>query len=104
MARLFWKLFLKLNGWNTEVLFPNNIKKAVVIVGPHTSSWDFIFGLAYRSVSKIKHSKFLGKSQLFKWPYGFIFRWLGGIPVDRKSKHNLVDQVAEVFNEKMSFY
>ena len=103
MARFFWILFLKLKGWNTKVLFPHSIKKAVVIVGPHTSNWDFIFGLAFRSVSKIKHSKFLGKSQLFKWPYGFIFRGLGGIPVDRKSKHNIVEQVANEFYKHDEF-
>lgn len=103
MARLFWIIFLKLNGWNTDVLFPKIIKKAVVIVGPHTSSWDFVIGIAYRSVSRIKHSKFLGKSQLFKWPYGFIFRSLGGIPVDRKSNHNIVEQVAELFNKNDEF-
>ena len=103
MARLFWIFFLKCNGWNTKVLFPSSIKKAVVIVGPHTSNWDFIFGLAYRSVSKIKHSKFLGKSQLFKWPYGFIFRALGGIAVDRKSNHNIVEQVATEFNKSDEF-
>ena len=100
MGKLIWKLFLKCFGWNTKVLFPKHIKKAVVIVGPHTSNWDFVFGLAYRSVSEINHSKFLGKSQLFKWPYGFFFRWLGGIPVDRKQKHNVVEQVATIFNQE----
>lgn len=47
---------------------------------------------------KIKDGKYLGKAELFKAPFGFLFRWLGGTPVDRFSKHGVVDQVVEKFN------
>lgn len=103
MAYFFWKLFLKINGWNSDITFPKNIKKAVVIVAPHTSWWDFIFGLAYRSISKIKHTHFLGKAELFKWPFGWFFYWLGGTPVDRKSKQNIVEQITKEFNAHEHF-
>ncbi len=103
MFRLLWKLWLKLTGWNTDVQFPLHLKKMIIIVGPHTSSWDFIMGLAYRSVCRIHHSHFLGKSELFKKPFGFFFRWLGGTPVDRKGKHNIVEQVTDLFNKNEEF-
>lgn len=103
IGRLIWKSFLKISGWKTNIVFPKNINKAIIIVGPHTSAWDFIFGLAYRSISNIKHSHFLGKSELFKPPFGWFFKWLGGTPVDRKSKHNIVDQVVEKFNSNKKF-
>lgn len=99
----FWKLFLKLLGWNTHVVFPKHITKAVVIVAPHTSSWDFIIGLAYRSILQMKEAYFLGKDSLFKWPFGFIFRWLGGTPVDRFSSQNMVQQAAAKFAGKDYF-
>lgn len=101
--RLFWIWFLKIKGWNTQVSFPYKISKAVVIVAPHTSSWDFVIGLAYRSVLKLKHTHYLGKQELFKPPFGFIFRKLGGTPVDRFSKHNMVQQAAELFATKERF-
>lgn len=101
--RLFWIWFLKLKGWNTTVTFPKEIKKAVIIVAPHTSSWDFVIGLAYRSILGLQNTHFLGKQELFKPPLGFIFKWLGGTPVNRQSKENMVEQVAKKFEGKSSF-
>jgi 1-acyl-sn-glycerol-3-phosphate acyltransferase len=96
--RFFWKLYLKLGGWKAVNEFPQHIKKAVVIIAPHTSWKDFPMGIAFRSVLKINHSKYLGKEELFKGPFGFLFRWLGGTPVNRFSKQGVVDQVVEKFN------
>jgi 1-acyl-sn-glycerol-3-phosphate acyltransferase len=78
--------------------FPHHLKKAVVIVAPHTYWKDFLIGIAFRSVLKIKHAKYLGKAELFKGPFGFLFRCLGGTPVDRFSKHGVVEQVVEKYN------
>ena len=103
MFHFFWKLCLRIAGWNTDIPFPHHIKKMVIIVAPHTSTWDFPLGLAYRSVCRMKNTRFLGKAELFKPPFGFIFRWLGGTPVDRKSKQNVVEQVAEQFNKHDGF-
>ncbi len=75
----------------------------MVVVGPHTSSMDFIIGLAIRSTQRLQHIHFLGKAELFKPPFGFIFRWLGGYPVDRSSNHNMVDQVVALFNSHDTF-
>ncbi len=103
MFRWFWVLFLKLKGWKTTNSFPLNIKKCVIIVAPHTSSEDFLIGLALRSMYKINDAKFLGKAELFKPPFGFIFKWLGGVPVNRHSKQNLVEQVVALFNKHEIF-
>ena len=43
---------------------------------------------------------FLGKDSLFKPPFGFIFRWLGGVPVDRFSTNNVVDQTIAYFHKR----
>lgn len=98
MRRLFWIFLLKLNGWKTAIDFPAGLKKCVIIVAPHTSWQDFFIGLAYRSLLRLKYAKFLGKKELFDGAFGFLFRWLGGVPVDRFSKHNMVDQVVDLFN------
>jgi len=60
---------------------------------------DFPVGLAYRSIMRIGSAHYLAKKELFDSPFGFLFRWLGGIPVDRSSKHNLVDQVADILSK-----
>lgn len=102
--RWFWKIFLNTMGWRTDVAFPHHhLKKYVIIVAPHTSSWDFPIGLAYRSLLHMTHTHYLGKQELFKPPFGFIFRWLGGTPVDRSNHHNMVDEVAKLFDQHKEF-
>jgi 1-acyl-sn-glycerol-3-phosphate acyltransferase len=94
---------LKLMGWKSTGSFPHHLKKYVVIVAPHTSSWDFVIGLLFRKTLRLEHARFLGKHQLFRPPFGFFFRWLGGYPVDRTSSHNLVDQVVKIFDDHEEF-
>jgi 1-acyl-sn-glycerol-3-phosphate acyltransferase len=102
--KFIWRLFLKLIGWKTDLVFPyHHVRKYIVLIGPHTSNWDFLIGLAYRSILGMSKARFLGKKELFKPPFGFIFYALGGTPVDRTSKHNMVDEVAALFNKHDDF-
>jgi 1-acyl-sn-glycerol-3-phosphate acyltransferase len=101
--RLISKFILKLMGWKSVGSFPDHLKKYVVIVAPHTSGWDFVIGLLFRKALRLERAKYLGKHQLFKPPFGFFFRWLGGYPVDRSSSFNRVDQVVKIFNDYQEF-
>jgi 1-acyl-sn-glycerol-3-phosphate acyltransferase len=96
--RWIYRFLFRLSGWKTNGAFPSGLKKYIVAVGPHTSNWDFVVGIAARSVLRMKKTKFLGKSQLFRPPYGWLFRALGGYPVERSSQHDMVKQVVEIFN------
>lgn len=87
-------------GWNTRAEFPRGLKKCIIIVGPHTSWVDLIIGLGFRSVMRLRNARFLGKKELFDGPFGFFFRWLGGVPVDRFSQQNVVDQVVELIHRE----
>lgn len=102
MLRPFYLLLFKILGWKVTGEMPA-IPKFIVAVAPHTSNWDFPVGLAARSILRIKNAQFLGKSQLFKPPFGFFFRWLGGHPVDRSSSHDVVDQVVKIFSQHEKF-
>ncbi|MBX2913149.1 MAG: lysophospholipid acyltransferase family protein [Cyclobacteriaceae bacterium] len=97
MLRPLYLLVFKALGWKIQGAFPPDIKKYIVAVGPHTSNWDFMVGLAGRSILRIQKAKFLGKSTLFKPPFGWVFRMLGGYPVDRSQRHDMVAQVASLF-------
>lgn len=101
--RFIWNFLLWVTGWKIRGNYPYHLKKCVIIVAPHTSAWDFLLGLAVRSKLRLGHVRFLGKKELFDGPFGFFFRWLGGIPVDRSSAHNLVEQVVERFQNETSF-
>lgn len=86
------------SGWRFEGQLPN-LRKFVIIVAPHTSNWDFPIGVMAMFALGIRGT-FLGKDTLFKPPFGFIFRWLGGVPVDRSSKNNVVDQTIAYFEKR----
>ncbi|MDQ8155599.1 MAG: lysophospholipid acyltransferase family protein [Gemmatimonadota bacterium] len=98
LTRTIARLMLRLTGWRFEGQLPN-LHKFVIIVAPHTSNWDFPTGVQAMFALGIRGT-FLGKDTLFKPPFGFVFRWLGGIPVDRFSKNNVVDQTIAYFKAR----
>ena len=93
---------LSILGWKIVGWDMNALKKYVLIVIPHTSNWDFPLGLLIRSSIRLR-IHFVGKSSLFRWPFGGLFRRMGGYPVDRSKSHNYVDAVASIFKEKEEF-
>ena len=93
---------LRLWGFRIEGWKPPLEKKYIMIAIPHTSNWDFPLGLLVRKVINAD-IHFLGKSSLFKPPFGFLFYWLGGYPVYRSKSTNFVDSVAKVYDSKESF-
>jgi 1-acyl-sn-glycerol-3-phosphate acyltransferase len=101
--RVLCKWILNLMGWKPQGVFPYHLKKYVIIVAPHTSGWDFIIGVLFRKALRLEKAKYLGKKELFEPPFGFLFRWLGGYPVDRSISNNLVDEVVKVFNQHEEF-
>ena len=82
---------------------PADIRKCVVIVAPHTSYWDFVWGrLAFWEMCvKVK---FLIKQEVFVFPIGGLLRRMGGLPVNRKNSANMVEVIARMFTEQDSLY
>ena len=89
-------------GWKLIGDVPHHEKKYIIIVAPHTTNLDFIIGVLVRGILGF-NSKYLGKKSLFKAPFGWFFRMMGGYPVDRSRSTNLVDQVVEIFNNHEEF-
>ena len=90
-------------GWRVVDHRPRDLGSSIYVVAPHTSNWDFIVGVFARSIARLGHVKFLAKSSLFERPFGWIFRVLGGYPVDRNKNNNLVDQVVGFFRTEPGF-
>ena len=100
--RYFFSWIWKMMGWKIIGQPPADQPKYVIIVAPHTTNWDFVIGVMARSILGFD-SRFLGKKSLFRPPFGWFFRWMGGYPVDRNKSTNLVDQVVEIFQEHENF-
>ena len=92
------RLLLKLFGWRI-VGKPPDTPKYVIVFAPHTSNWDLPIGYAVAAAVKLAPS-WLGKHALFRPPFGALFRRIGGISVDRRSRNNAVDQVIQAFRER----
>ena len=89
-------------GWRVPNDFPSDIDKYIIIAAPHTSNWDFPIAVLTKFALG-KEINFIGKHTLFKPPFGFIFRALGGTPVDRSKSTNMVQALIDIFNEKDKF-
>ena len=81
---------LKVSRWQTVGTLPD-IPKFVMIAAPHTSNWDFpiMMFIAFKLRAKLY---WMGKDAIFSWPFGRLFKWLGGIPIDRSRANNVVAQ------------
>jgi len=98
LTRSFARAMLLATGWRFEGALPN-LRQFVIIVAPHTSNWDFPIGIMAMFALGVRGT-FLGKDTLFDPPFGFIFRWLGGVPVNRVSSHNVVEQTIAYFQAR----
>lgn len=92
--RFILKLFFYGTGWKISGGVDPAVRKAIFAVAPHWSNADFFTGLGTRAAMNRKIA-YLGKAELFHPPFGFIFRALGGIPVYRSQKQNLVESRVE---------
>lgn len=97
MLRPVYLLIFKLWGWKIIDQRPKDLGACIYVVAPHTSNWDFLVGLCVRSIARLGNVRYLAKKQLFVPPFGWFFRALGGVPVDRSRSTNLTDQVVGYF-------
>lgn len=104
MIKYFCRFCLKIWGF-TIVGDPSiAINKKMYAVYPHTSNWDFVLGILIKGAIPLDVN-YVGKDSLFRFPYGWIFRWMGGIPVKRDKSTNFVDMMAEQYKkyDRLSF-
>ena len=99
MKKLIGKFFIKLMGWKIDPSLPTEIHRCVLVMGPHTSNWDYFIGMmAFWGIYHIDLKQLI-KSELFFPPLGWILKGMGGIPVYRKSKNNMTSTIAKMYGE-----
>jgi 1-acyl-sn-glycerol-3-phosphate acyltransferase len=81
--------FLKLAGWKIQGTLPPGAEKSVLIAAPHTSNWDLPYTLMVAFSLRLT-VYWMGKEQIFRFPFRGLMMWLGGIPVQREKSNNLV--------------
>lgn len=86
-------------GWRIKGFMNPDVKKCIIIVVPHTSWMDFIVGVFTRGIIGLEMN-FVAKKELFVFPFGTYFKWMGGTPLNRQKTENKVDAIAAIFDEK----
>jgi len=81
--------YLKLAGWKVLGNLPPEAQRSVFIAAPHTSNWDLPYTLMVAFVLRL-NVHWMGKASIFRFPFGGLMRWLGGMAVDRSKANNLV--------------
>ena len=99
-----FKLLFRLGRWKITHFLPANIKKCVIVAAPHTSNWDFMYGIGAIHVMKLK-MRFTIKKEWMRFPFAGIMDSLGALPIDRTAiktgeKRGTVDAVADLFGTR----
>lgn len=90
---------LRLGGWRMEGDWPD-MDKLLILVAPHSSVWDGIWGLAAKLALGVD-LHIMAKAELFRGVNGLflgrLLRWLGAMPIDRHAANGVVGQSVAAF-------
>jgi 1-acyl-sn-glycerol-3-phosphate acyltransferase len=89
------KTLLDALGWTIVGEVPS-VRKFVLVAAPHTSNWDFLYALACTTALELP-VRWLGKDALFRGPQRRVLEALGGIPVDRSKRNDMVRGMVHAF-------
>jgi 1-acyl-sn-glycerol-3-phosphate acyltransferase len=94
---LYQFIFFRIMGWKILGSIDKNIKKCVLMVMHHTSWHEFYLGIFTRGITQIP-MHYIAKKELFGFPFGWYFAWMGGKPIDRTKNLNKVEAISKIFD------
>lgn len=100
--KLLAKFIFWITGWKIAANNAYKVNKMVTIAAPHTSNWDLLYARAAFYLMGIPVN-YTVKKELFFFPLGWLLKALGGIPIDRKAKGNMVDKMAALYENYDTF-
>ena len=93
--RWFAATWLRMLGWKLVGRFPDE-KQLLIVVAPHSSAWDALYGLLIKVAAGID-IRFMAKREAFWFPLGLLLKGLGAIPIDRRAAHGVVGETVAGF-------
>lgn len=102
MLRRFSRLLLALLGWKVFEPPGSRPPKAVLIEYPHTSNWDAFYGL-FANFALGADVHWMAKDVAFRWPFAGLMKRLGGVPINRRERSNVVAQMVGQFAVRERF-
>lgn len=95
-------IYYKVLGWKSEVTV-SDFDKCINCAAPHTSNWDLLYGKLFINAIG-RESGFLMKKEWFFFPLGYLFRWMGGIPVERNKRTSMVEAMVQRIKKMDKFH
>ncbi len=80
-------------GWRVNGELPN-VPKMVAIGAPHATNFDVVVGLTLVVGLGVRIS-WMAKHTVFKRPFATIMQRLGGLPINRTARFNVVEQMVQ---------
>lgn len=99
---LYKFIFFRLMKWRIIGQIKEETKKCILLVVPHTSWHDFYIGVFSRGIIK-KQMNFVAKKELFIFPFGYYFRWMGGAALNRDKNEDKVKAIVKIFENTEEF-
>jgi 1-acyl-sn-glycerol-3-phosphate acyltransferase len=93
--RWFAATWLRMLGWKLVGRFPDE-KQLLIVVAPHSSAWDALYGLLIKVAAGID-IRFMAKREAFWFPLGLLLKAFGAIPIDRRAAHGVVGETVAGF-------
>jgi 1-acyl-sn-glycerol-3-phosphate acyltransferase len=103
MQKIAHFVLCRLLGWEISGKLSGSIKKAVIIVAPHTSLWDFVYGRLAFWILDIP-VRFMITQKYFKWPLGWLLTRLGGQPVKQSRPTRLLLEISGNFKNNDNYF
>lgn len=95
MKRFLAHIWFRISGWKLKMYTEVSKEKTLVMIAaPHTSNWDFIYTMCAFWLMGI-NLKFFIKDSYTNGFFGFLFKYLGAIGVDRSKANNMVDYTVD---------
>lgn len=98
ISRLFGKLMMRMVGMKLGGTIPD-VPKVILLGVPHTSNWDLLLAMGMKYELGLDYS-WMMKKEAFFFPFGGMFKAMGGIPIDRKAAKDVVGQMEDWFASK----
>ena len=96
-------ILCRLLGWDITGELSDSVQKAVIIVAPHTSLWDFVYGRFAFWILAIP-VRFMINQKYFKWPLGWLLTRLGGQPVKQSRPTGLLLDIFDHFKNNEAYF
>ena len=100
LSRAFGRFMLRMVGMKVGGTVPD-VPKVILLGLPHTSNWDLLLAMGMKYALGLDY-RWMMKKEAFFFPFGGMFKAMGGIPIDRKAAKDVVGQMEDWFaaNEK----